>query len=119
MQEEQGAVPRSAPLGVAGWWIPAALLVYAAAGLAWVVGAEAMVPAGSGLRMALEAAFVLAPAGCGVWALGRWRARGREIAVLAQGAAQADERQRLAATVVDNAAEGMVVTDAGSRILSV
>ncbi|WP_225980265.1 GGDEF domain-containing protein, partial [Paracidovorax avenae] len=54
-----------------------------------------------------------------VWALRRWRARGREIAVLARGAVQADERQRLAATVVDNAAEGMVVTDAESRILSV
>ncbi len=34
-------------------------------------------------------------------------------------AALADERQRLAATVVDNTIEGVVVTDASSRILSV
>ncbi|WP_026431298.1 putative bifunctional diguanylate cyclase/phosphodiesterase [Paracidovorax oryzae] len=119
MHEEEGGIPRNAPGGMAGWWVPAALLLYAAAGLAWVAGAEALLPAGSVLRAALQAAFVLAPAGCGVWALRRWRARGREIAVLARGALQADERQRLAATVVDNAAEGMVVTDAESRILSV
>ncbi|WP_225977807.1 hypothetical protein, partial [Paracidovorax avenae] len=53
---------------MAGWWVPAALLLYAAAGLAWVAGAEALLPAGSVLRAALQAAFVLAPAGCGVLA---------------------------------------------------
>ncbi|MDA8522727.1 putative bifunctional diguanylate cyclase/phosphodiesterase [Acidovorax sp. NCPPB 4044] len=119
MDEEEGAGPRSGPGESAGWRLPAALLIYAAAGLAWVAGAQAMLRPGSFWRIVLEAAFVLAPAACGVWALRRWRARGREIAVLARGARQADERQRLAATVVDNAAEGMVVTDAQSRILSV
>ncbi|AVS97874.1 GGDEF domain-containing protein, partial [Paracidovorax avenae] len=69
MHEEEGGIPRNAPGGMAGWWVPAALLLYAAAGLAWVAGAEALLPAGSVLRAALQAAFVLAPAGCGVWAL--------------------------------------------------
>ncbi|WP_280191501.1 putative bifunctional diguanylate cyclase/phosphodiesterase [Delftia sp. PS-11] len=40
-------------------------------------------------------------------------------ALLGARAALADERQRLAATVVDNTIEGVVVTDAHSRILSV
>ncbi|CAM3508387.1 putative bifunctional diguanylate cyclase/phosphodiesterase [Paracidovorax anthurii] len=119
MNEEQGAVPRGETEAMAGGWMPAGLLLYAAAGLAWVAGAQDVLPAGSGMRIALEAAFVLAPAACGVWALRRWRARGREMAVLADGARRAGERLRLAATVVDNAAEGMVVTDAQSRILSV
>jgi diguanylate cyclase (GGDEF)-like protein/PAS domain S-box-containing protein len=39
--------------------------------------------------------------------------------ILVARAALADERQRLAATVVDNTIEGVVVTDAHSRILSV
>jgi PAS domain-containing protein len=102
------------------------MTLYVCAGLLWLWGVEWLLahlqippgPAGQ-RRMLSSVALVLVTALGGGWLL--WRMRRGEHAACAALAAgrEADERQRLAAAVVDNTMEGVVVTDARSRILSV
>ena len=108
---DQGEHPRIPPWG--------AMALYVCAGLLWLCGvhwllSRAALPAPQAQRwMGLALlAWLLATALAGGRALSRVRRT-------AQAQALADERQRLAATVVDNTIEGVVVTDAHSRILSV
>ena len=96
------------------------------AGLLWLWGVEWLlahlqIPPGPAAqrRMLSSVALVLVTAVGGGWLLWRMR-RGERTAHAAMAAGrEADERQRLAAAVVDNTMEGVVVTDARSRILSV
>lgn len=127
MDEEEGPALTRVP----GW----AWAAYVAAGVAWVAGGDALLAwllgtdAGGGTHAGLwgsakDIAFVLVSAALAVAGLRRLQAadaaalvrRGRAWARMARGA---EQRQRLATTVVDNAIEGMVVTDANNRILSV
>ena len=116
--QDQGEQPRIPLWG--------ALTLYVCAGLLWLWGVEWLlthlqIPPGPAARrrMLSSVALVLVTAVGGGWLLWRMR-RGERAARSAQAAShEADERQRLAAAVVDNTMEGVVVTDARSRILSV
>ncbi|CAB5676029.1 Cyclic di-GMP phosphodiesterase Gmr [Delftia tsuruhatensis] len=116
--QDQGEQPRIPLWG--------AMTLYVCAGLLWLWGVEWLLahlqippgPAGQ-RRMLSSVALVLVTALGGGWMLWRLRCGERAARAALQAGREADERQRLATAVVDNTMEGVVVTDARSRILSV